>query len=259
MLLDIENKSSTLENLMAEKEMLNIENRYQQEVASMNLELKMNTIDADLKRLELLKNDQASLSKSISSFNVWGDTTATIDQSYIDIRIQVLRGERATYHKQLALQARKFDQIYALKCNELDNKIAQTKSELELLKQEESELLQVAKQDGIVGNIYAEEDELVSPFSTLISIYDHNPSVIRALINEHQSFDLAIGQSVLVESTNRKYQVKGTIMEIGTRIVEYPNRLKTHQEIMMYGREIFISIPQESDFLHGEKVYVKLK
>ena len=259
MLLEVESKSNSLENLLAEKEVLQIENRYQQDVSKMNLELKINTITADLKRLELLKNDQSKLSRSMSNLHIWGDSVTTMDQSYIDMRIQVLLAEKSNYATQIELLTTKLNQLYILKCNELDNKIQQVKSELALLKQEENELLQVAKQDGIVGNLYAEEDELLSPFSTLISIYDHNPSVIRALINEHHRFDLEIGQSVMVESTNRKYEVKGTIMEIGTRIVEYPNRLKTNQEIMMYGREIFISIPIESDFLHGEKVFVKLK
>lgn len=259
MLLDVESKTNTLDNLISEKEAARIENDYQKNLSKINLELKINNIDADLKRLELIKNDQVRLSESINNLNIWKDSINTTDQSYIEMRVQLLQTERTSHKRQYALQSKKLNQIYILKCRELDNGITQVKDELELLKQEESELLQIAKQDGIVGNLFAEADELVTPFSTLISIYDNNPSVIRALINEHQRFEMQIGQEVMVESTNRPYQVKGIINEIGSRIVEYPNRLKAHQEVMVYGREIFISIPTESDFLHGEKVYVKLK
>lgn len=259
MLLDVENKTNTLENLFSDKEALQIENRYQKELHKTDLHLRINNIDADIKRLELIKNDQTRLSKSMMSLNIWNDSLTTVDQSYVEMRIQILQTERISHEQQYKLLTQKLDQLYFLQCKELDNNISLVKSELKLLKQEENELLQIAKQDGIVGNLFAETDELVTPFSTLISIYDHNPNVIRALINEHLSVDLKIDQEVLVESTNRQYQVQGTIMEIGSRIVEYPNRLKTHQEILIYGREIFISIPTESDFLHGEKVYVKLK
>lgn len=259
LLLDVENKTNALENLVSEKEAIQIENRYQQDVSKMNLQLKIDNIEADLKRLELVQNDKARLSKSMSSLNIWDDSLNILDQSYLEMRVQVLLTERINHKKQYALQTEKIAQLYLLKCKELDNNIAQINDELELLMQEESELLQIAKQDGIVGNLFAEVDELVTPFSTLISMYDHNPSIIRALINEHQSFEMNIEQKVLVESTNRQYRVIGTIMEIGSRIVAYPNRLKVHQGLTTYGREIFISIPAESDFLHGEKVYVKLK
>lgn len=259
LLLDVESKTNTLESIISEKETIQIENLYERDLAKINLDVKVNNIDADLKRLELIKNNQTQLSESISSLNIWKDSVATTDDSYLEMRIQVLQSEKTSLKKQYALQIEKLEKLYILKCKNLENGIQQVKDELELLKREESELLQIARQDGIVGNLFVEVDELATPFSTLISIYDHNPSVIRALINEHQRFEMEIGQVVMVESTNRQYQVQGTIMEIGSRIVEYPNRLKMHQEIMVYGREIFISIPEESNFLHGEKVYVKLK
>ncbi len=258
LLLDVENKTRELENLISEKNILQIENQFAHKSLDSKLDLETKTIDGELERLDLIQKEQSYLSSSLLNSNIWKDSVATIDQPYIEMRRKVLLKERVYLTSQNALQSQKLDQIFALKNAEIDGKIIQVKNELELLKQEEKDLLQVAKLDGVIGNVYAEENELVSPFTTLISIYDNNPSVIRALINEHQGFELSIGQEILVKSTNRDYKVNGTIMEVGTRIVEFPNRLKTHKDVLAYGREIFISIPVESNFLHGEKVYVKL-
>jgi HlyD family secretion protein len=68
-----------------------------------------------------------------------------------------------------------------------------------------------------------------------------------------------VGQVVNIESTNRSYQIEGKIFEIGARIIEYPDRLKTNQNIPMWGQELFIKIPQENKFLNGERVFVKIK
>jgi hypothetical protein len=64
---------------------------------------------------------------------------------------------------------------------------------------------------------------------------------------------------VIVESTNRSYHIEGKIIEIGARIIEYPNRLKTNQNVAMWGQELFIKIPEQNDFLNGERVFVNIK
>ena len=92
----------------------------------------------------------------------------------------------------------------------------------------------------------------------MLSVYENNPTIIRAFTNEHNNIDLVSGTEVLVESTNRQYKIKGTIVEIGSRIIEYPDRLRTFDQLPSWGREIFIQIPEESKFLNGEKVFVIL-
>ena len=72
------------------------------------------------------------------------------------------------------------------------------------------------------------------------------------------TYEIMSGDEVVVESTNRQYKIKGIVSEVGSRIIEYPNRLKGFREIEAYGRELFIKIPEESNFLNGEKVFVIL-
>jgi hypothetical protein len=78
-------------------------------------------------------------------------------------------------------------------------------------------------------------------------------------MNEGYKYDLAVGQIVKVESTNRLYKTEGVISEIGSRIIEYPTRLRSNQNIPMWGRELFIKIPEQNNFLNGERVIVSLK
>lgn len=259
LLLDVESKTKALENLKSENQTLSIQMEYERKLNKSNLELRLRNIDADIKRLELVRDNQQLLSENIKALNIWDDSTSSIDQSYIDMRLAILKNEKSSLMSDYGLLVQKNNEIFNLKQRELDNNIFLIQEELKLLVQEEKELLKTANQDGIIGNVLAEVDELVTPFSTLISLYDNNPSVIRALVNEDIRLKLQPDQKVIVESTNRNYNAQGTILEIGSRIVEYPSRLKLNQEMMIYGREIFISIAPNSEFLHGEKVFVKIK
>ena len=194
-------------------------------------------MQSDIDRLQMLESQQAQLSASFSQLNI--QPAGMQDSTLIDTRIEHLNSKRVSLGQEYALKKIQIAELRELKSQELAVKIKQCEEEIKVLENEESQLVRIATDDGVIGNIFVETDELVSPFSTLVSIYDHNPSVIRAIIDEHQSIDISAGQKVQVESTNRSYHVEGVITEIGSRIIEYPNRLKAHQEIQSYGREIF--------------------
>jgi multidrug resistance efflux pump len=126
------------------------------------------------------------------------------------------------------------------------------------LNEEKKELIRVSPIDGTIGNVFAQIDELVSPYTTIISIYEAKPTVIKAYVNERRRQDVSVGDKVLVESSNRKYSITGEIFEVGSRITDYPQRLIENQ-LDLFGQEIFISIPKDNRFLGGEKVFVRLK
>ncbi|MGL1887913.1 MAG: HlyD family secretion protein [Reichenbachiella sp.] len=259
LLLEVEKKKNDIQNLDTQIKMIQVENQYIGDLAKIDFNAKSNNIDLELKRLELLRDHQNEMSKSIAESNLWNDSIPTTDQSYISMRIELLLAEKANLASQKSLNSRKLKALSKLKIEDLQLQMTQLKDELKLLITEESQLVQISHKEGTIGTVMVEKDELIPAFSTLISIYDHNPSVIRAIVSEHQPFNMAAGTTVFVESTNRRYQVEGVIAEIGSRIIEYPSRLKPLQQIPAFGREIFISIPETSNFLHGEKVYVKTK
>jgi len=128
--------------------------------------------------------------------------------------------------------------------------------EIEELKNESVNLVQRAKKQSTIGNLFVELNELVPPYKTLLSVYDLNPNLIKAFIHEQRVKDIRIGSKVRVESVHKKYSIKGEIVEIGSRITSYPDKINPMLKQKSYGQEIFINIPDENNFLNGEKVYV---
>ena len=78
-------------------------------------------------------------------------------------------------------------------------------------------------------------------------------------MNEKNRYKLGVGDEVMVESSNRPYQINGKVIEIGSRITSYPARLLVDQDLRLWGQELFIEIPPENEFLNGEKVFVRKK
>ncbi|MFY0627336.1 MAG: HlyD family efflux transporter periplasmic adaptor subunit [Reichenbachiella sp.] len=258
LLLDVENKANRLKGLKSQLQINGIEKANQLSMARLVFQQNIAKIDTDLERLELILTSQEGMSKNLSAMNLWGDSTNFTDKNYMSLRVELLEKEKISLSKQYRLKIQEIEQIHEIDLLNLNREVTLVENELKVLSQEEKELVQYANRNGTVGNVYAETDELVPPYTTLISVYDSNPTIIRALINEQQNSGLQGGDNVIVESTNRKYRISGEVLEIGSRIIEYPNRLRTFQEVPVYGREIFIRIPEESNFLNGEKVFVKL-
>lgn len=145
----------------------------------------------------------------------------------------------------------------------VQSNISKYKSELDIINKEIAELeleniglVQRALKSGTIGNLFVQLNELVPPYTTLLSVYDLNPNLIKAFISERGVEDIHIGSEVKVESVNKNYSIEGQIVEIGSRITSYPDKINPLMQQKSYGQEIFINIPDENNFLNGEKVYV---
>jgi HlyD family secretion protein len=138
----------------------------------------------------------------------------------------------------------------------LKGKIKILKNDLLMLEGESADLIQYADQTGNIGNLNVQLNELVPPYQSILSIYSLNPTVIKAFINERGIAGLNVGAKVQVESTNRMYRISGEIIEIGSRITSFPQKLNAISGVNSYGQEIFVKISENNQFLNGEKVYV---
>ena len=65
-----------------------------------------------------------------------------------------------------------------------------------------------------------------------------------------------MGQSVRVESANRPYLTTGKVLEVGARIVAYQDPSKPLSPVQLFGKEVFIQLPEDNTFLYGEQVFV---
>lgn len=258
LMLEIERNEIALMGLKAEYERKTLEKNNRWSQAVMNEELQQLKMDMEIEQLKMTITSNQELAGNFSVMQLAFDTSTVLNQPYFITKKKQLEDEKSFLKKQLQWEKKAIDQMYALDITTMENEIQQLEKEVQLLKMEENELTQYAHIDGTVGNLFSEIQELVPPYSTILSLYEDNPSVIRALINEHHGLRIETGDEVIVESTNRTYKIQGFVTEIGSRIIEYPERLKQFRELPVWGREIFIKIPQENKFLNGEKVFVIL-
>ncbi len=259
LLLDVERRENKYQSLLAEQKIKDVERTNKLKLARIQHEQEMLQINTELSQMKLLLDQHSQMNRNLESLNLLPDSVKTMSTSYIRMKSGLLEKELVAEKERYEVEINEIHQVFKLQEQNRDLELGQLKQEIALLKKEESEQVQYANVDGTIGNIYSEDEELVPPFETLISVYEENPTVIKALVSEHMPVELSSGDDVLVESTNRTYQVKGKVLEIGSRIVEYPGRLNDVFERPKWGREIFIKIPEESDFLNGEKVFVILK
>jgi multidrug resistance efflux pump len=132
-------------------------------------------------------------------------------------------------------------------------------NELNMLLEEKKESCKIAPISGLIGSVNFKPGEKVSPFTPICSLHTESPSYIRGYIHENAYSQVAVGQKVRVSSlANKQTEVAGDVIGVGSRIVEYPVRLRKNPEMLMWGREVTIKIPEANKFLLGEKVMISI-
>ena len=251
---DIYQKNSELSNLNIQEVGLNRNYQLERDILRSETSFKIMRMENELKELMLKKRmqDQNSL-KLKSVFN--GTINDQIDSIKL-ARILFLKKEIINQSKQMEVRivqiSSKFNQDTSL----IRGKIKILKNDLLKLELESSDLIQYADQTGNIGNLNVQLNELVPPFQSVLSIYSLNPTIIKAFVNERGVSGVNVGAKVKVESTNRLYRISGEIIEIGSRITSFPEKLNVINGVNSYGQEIFVKISKNNQFLNGEKVYV---
>lgn len=119
------------------------------------------------------------------------------------------------------------------------------------------EIIVTAPTDGLIGNIMCKEEEHIPSYTTLLSFYEPHSGIIKGYVHEDLTLEVGIGD--LFEITSLKDETinyQGTVIGLGSRIVEIPTRLRKIQEIKSYGREVLIEISKDNSFLQKEKVSI---
>lgn len=129
--------------------------------------------------------------------------------------------------------------------------------ERELLQAEKDRLVICASIPGVVGSVNVRAGEKVAPFAPILTLSPRNPTLVRGYIHEKVYDDVAVGDSVDVRSSGaRSGIVRGRVVGVGSRIVEFPLRLRKMPQIEVWGREVAVRIPTANPFLLGEMVSV---
>ena len=251
---DIYQKSSELNSLNIQETGLNNHYQLEQDILKSETSFKILAMENELNELMLEKRIQDQNSVRLRS--VFEGTVSTQVDSIKLARILFLEKEMVNQSRQMEVRMIQMTSRFTQDTSLIKGKIKIIKNDLLKLKGESADLIQYAEQTGNVGNLYVQLNELVPPYQSILSIYSLNPTVIKAFINERGIAGLNVGAKVQVESTNRMYRISGEIIEIGSRITSFPEKLNAINGVNSYGQEIFVKISENNQFLNGEKVYV---
>ena len=259
LVLDEEKMLNEIEKIRIDRSLA--ESRFSEEIQQININKnsKLRRIEGEIEQLNVVVNNNKQLANQFGNLTGYADTVRTYGSSYYEIELEVLKKEKEYALKEHELELSAAKKVYDEEMKLFEILEAQQQKELDVLLKEKEQQIKTAEINGTIGAVNAQPGELLPPYSTILSIYESNPTVIKAVMNEGYEYELKVGDPVLVESTNRAYKLEGKVVEIGARIIEYPNRLKSNRNLQMYGQEIFIKIPEENNFLNGERVFVKIK
>ena len=134
----------------------------------------------------------------------------------------------------------------------------QVENRLNELNRQAQELIIHADFTGRIGSINFKQGERVPAFKGVMTLHGLYPEYVKGYIHENVSNDARIGQRVWVYASRNHKQppVSGVIESLGSRIVEYPERLKINPQVRSWGREVNIRLDKNNPLLLGEKVQI---
>lgn len=193
----------------------------------------------------------------VSGFQAMGVQTSDSSGEALQDRIQALehqiRVEEAGMRSQVALLEGSKGDLSRLAATRNEA----IRSELALLREEESRLTIRALSSGVVDSINFRVGEKVSPFAPILTISGHRPTLVRGYIHEKLPIHLVVGDSVDLSTVGmRTAKFRGVVVGLGSRIMEFPLRLWKIPNYPLWGREVIVKIPAENPLLLGEMVNV---
>ena len=251
---DIYQKNSELNSLNVQEVGLNNNYQLEQDILRSETSFEIMRMKNEISELMLEKRIYDQNSRKLKA--VFDGTINTQIDSIKLARILFLKKEIINQSKQMEVRIIQITSKFKQDTSLIKGKIKILKNDLSKLELQSLDLIQYADQTGNIGNLNVQLNELVPPYQSILSIYSLNPTIIKAFINERGVKGINVGTKVKVESTNRMYRISGEIIEIGSRITSFPEKLNVINGIKSYGQEIFVKISENNKFLNGEKVYV---
>jgi len=175
----------------------------------------------------------------------------------VTIRIESLKKELALSINPINIQISLLRKTLKNSGSPLKIQVEKLEKELELLKEENSKLSIYSKITGIIGGINFKVGEVVAPFEPILSTYIKTPSFIKGYIHENLHTKIAVGQKVkIISIADPNNTITGTVVGVGTKIVEYPARLRKRPDFQVWGKDVMIQIANQNSFTLGEKVLI---
>ena len=220
-----------------------------------NLETRRLTLTAEIRNLETEYNSNKAISAKLKSLS--NSKSQSDGNDAMAMRIKSLKNELAlatkSANEQIALLRGSSKLQKASGKSEAEN----LKKELEEMQKQQEELIQIAKEDWVVGDVNVRDGEKVSSFAPIVTLTHKSPTLVRGYINEQIYQNMDLGEAVKVTTlAGTGKAVVGEVVGLSSRIVAFPERMWKMPEMPVYGREVTIKIPENNPFLLGEMVTI---
>ena len=228
-----------------------------QKVAAVKADLatKTLTLKSEINRLETEYKKNKEIASKLKSLQ--GSNANSDGNDAMTMQIKNLKNELAVANANANEQIKLLRSSNRLQKDAGKSEAANLKKELEELQKQQGELVQIAKENWVVGSVNVHDGEKVSSFAPIITLTHKSPTLVRGYIHERMYQRMDIGETVKVKTLSGTGKpVKGKVVGLSSRIVEFPVRMWKMPEMPIHGREVIITIPAENPFLLGEMVTI---
>ena len=223
------------------------------------LEAQKDIIREDIKSdVELIQN-QIELNRSLTGDILKARDIDISEDSLSSLQLQIrsIRQKGTLEIQTIDIEIADVEQDHVFDQSQRQSKIDLAQQELEWKLQEEKRLDKYATFSGVIEAVLVKPGEQVQAFTSLLSINSAHPSSVVGYLVGKKDRDKVLGQEVLVQSLEHsELKVPGRIIGFGS-VVPLPSILQKSNDIIAFGVEVFIEIPEDNTLPVGEKIIVK--
>jgi multidrug resistance efflux pump len=217
---------------------------------------KINALQTDQQTLQAKIEFNQKLMKELKSMSA-NQVAAGDSTSPEMIQLKNLKFQLRQAQDSIGILVDRVRQEGSLERDPIADQLRRSKEELRVLQEQRVKLFIVSQISGLIGTVRFKDGEQVSPFTTIATLHAQSPILINGFIHENSYTMVKLGQQVKVESlAEPKVTLTGTVTSVGSRIVEYPVRLRKIPDLQLWGRLVVIKIPENNRLLMGEKVMI---
>lgn len=190
--------------------------------------------------------------------NVYGDLPVAAGKLATD-EIAELRKQIADLENEAREEMRLLESKQQALRNVTTVKSGLSQAEINFIEAERGRLLLLSPLDGYIEGVFFSQNALVPAHRDLLKINPKTPNRITGFIHETAEVPFSIGQEVdLVSAARPTVRARGRIIGSNPKMTELPLRLRKFIEVRSWGREVFISLPEDNGFYISEKITITL-
>lgn len=160
--------------------------------------------------------------------------------------------------KRFRAEFRELKKIQKAESTVFESKKNTAEKEIDMIEKRKEQLVLIAPMRGYIEEVFVFENQKTPQFSQLVKINPSRPNKVMGFLPESADVAYQLGDSVTVASFTRP-EIKARAILIGNskQMVELPMRLRKMKQVGAWGRELFIHLPFNNEFLIGEKTIIR--